>query len=388
MLLLFIFFIIIPTLLLLIYSILIIHYRKLWLQIPMFEYSSIPDGLPFISVVIPVRNEAIHIDSLLQSLQQQNYPASLFEIILINDHSTDATCEQIAPYLNQQVRLLHLKDYLKGTPTNAYKKKAITYGISESKGTLIVTTDADCVFDPKWLQTIGVYSTLNRVEMIVMPVGMKVGMNPFKIFQSLDFLSLQGITGAAAGHKLHSMCNGANLAYTKKGFESVQGFEGIDEIASGDDMLLMQKFREKYPNGIAYLKSSRVVAQTSPEKSLSDFFRQRIRWASKARKYRDKSLFPVLLLVFCLNLSLCMMGIVAYFQSGNELKVYIEMLAIYLLIKTSVELFFLMPVAAFFKTRRHLWWFPFFQPFHIVYTVTAGFFGNIGSYSWKDRKVH
>lgn len=84
------------------------------------------------------------------------------------------------------------------------------------------------------------------------------------------------------------MCNGANLAYTKQAFEAVNGFHGIDGIASGDDMLLMHKIKQAFPAGISYLKSKDVIVQTAPMHSLSDFMNQRIRWASKSDKYNDK----------------------------------------------------------------------------------------------------
>ena len=98
-------------------------------------------------------------------------------------------------------------------------------------------------------------------------------------------MTLQGITGASVYKKFHSMCNGANLAYEKKAFNDAGGFEGIDNIASGDDMLLMHKIQKIYPDRIKYLKSADVVVQTQPQETLKDFMNQRIRWASKADKY-------------------------------------------------------------------------------------------------------
>ena len=134
--------------------------------------------------------------------------------------------------------------------------------IGLAKGNLIVTTDADCIVQPEWLQTIASYYEEFGPVFIAAPV---VYTNPLhgdsffkkllKIFQSLDFITLQGITGASVYKKFHNMCNGANLAYEKKVFNEVGGFEGIDQIASGDDMLLMHKIQKIYPGRIQYLKS-------------------------------------------------------------------------------------------------------------------------------------
>ena len=109
------------------------------------------------------------------------------------------------------------------------------------------------------------------------------------------------------------MCNGANLAYEKKVFYEVNGFEGIDEIASGDDMLLMHKIQKVYPDKIMFLKSPEVIVQTQPAETLKDFMNQRIRWASKADKYTDKKITAVLFLVYLLNAWIFILGISSFF---------------------------------------------------------------------------
>ena len=178
------------------------------------------------------------------------------------------------------------------------------------------------------------------------------------------------------------MCNGANLAYTKNAFNKAGGFSGIDAIASGDDMLLMHKIFKLYPNGIAYLKSKEVIVRTEPAYTITQFFNQRIRWASKADKYDDKRIIAVLILVYFLNVWIFISGVAAFFF--NVSFYFIGLLAA----KTVIELFFLYPVARFFNKQIILWWFPLAQSFHILYTITAGWLGKFGSYQWKERKVN
>ena len=204
----------------------------------------------------------------------------------------------------------------------------------------------------------------------------------FKNFQSLDFMTLQGITGAAVHKKFHSMCNGANLAYEKKVFYEVNGFQGIDEIASGDDMLLMDKIQKLYPDRILFLKSPEVIVQTQAAATLKDFMNQRIRWASKTDKYTDKKIIAVLLLVYLLNAWLFILAICSFFIAK---AFYIFLAAI--AGKIIVELIFLHPVAKFFGKQKLLWWFIPAQPFHVLYTLIAGWLGRFGSYKWKGRKV-
>ena len=225
-----------------------------------------------------------------------------------------------------------------------------------------------------------------------MPVSIHNNKRPIEIFQALDFMTLQGITGAAVHKKVHSMCNGANLAYTRKAFDTVNGFQGIDAIASGDDMLLMHKIAKQFPNGIAYLKSPDVIISTAPVNGIKDFFNQRIRWASKADKYEDKRIFWVLLLVYFFNVVLLfipvfILGAAVLGRMNNQIGCILKSWLILVSLKTFIELIFLYPVAQFFKKEKLLWYFPLAQPFHIVYTVIAGWLGKFGSYRWKERIV-
>lgn len=188
------------------------------------------------------------------------------------------------------------------------------------------------------------------------------------------------------------MCNGANLAYTKKAFEAVGGFSGIDTIASGDDMLLMHKIYRRYPDRVMFLRSKEVIVQTEPVRSVGEFFNQRIRWASKANKYDDKRIFWVLLLVYLVNALLLTLPVISVFNNIQYpiFNVQCSMFGVWLLLlaaKTITELVFLYPVAKFFSKQKLLWLFPLMQPFHIIYTVIAGWLGTFGRYTWKERSV-
>lgn len=345
---------------------------------------------PLISVIIAARNEEKNIATCLKSVSDQLYPPNLFEIILVDDHSTDKTVSIAASLGISNLKILRLEDYVVNKKLNAYKKTAIDAAIVASKGDLVVTTDADCLVKKSWLQTIANFYLLNDPVFIAAPVAYD---NPLKsdsfllqllkIFQILDFLSLQGITGASVNKQFHNMCNGANLAYTRQAFLEVDGFLGIDDIASGDDMLLMHKIQKRFPGKIAFLKSREAIVRTQPAVSLKEFMNQRIRWASKADRYTDSKITLVLLLVYVFNVWILIVAARSIFLSS-----YIYLLLLLILIKTAVELIFLFPVAVFFKKQKLLWWFLPAQPFHIMYTVVAGWLGKFGSYNWKGRKTH
>ena len=387
---------IITIILFVVYCTLLIYYRQSWLQIPQFTPAKNFVPATLISIIIPARNEEKNIEACLNSIINQAYPKNEFEVLVVDDHSTDTTAQLVKDYSAQNVKLITLKDFIADGALTAYKKKAIEIAIQQSAGDLIITTDADSIVPVNWLQTIAGYYEENKPAFIVMPVSFNCTNNFLEIFQALDFMTLQGITGAAVHKKILSMCNGANLAYPKKVFYEVGGFKGIDTIASGDDMLLMHKIYKQYPGKVSYLKSKDVIVHTQPMHTLKDFFNQRIRWASKADKYDDKRIFIVLLLVYLFNLLLLVLPIVAIFKN-TVFNIHIYLfnfifsvfeLWIFLIIgKTIIELLFLLPVARFFNQAKLLWLFPLMQPFHILYTIAAGWLGKFGSYQWKGRNV-
>ena len=376
------------------YALLIVYYCRSWISIPITKTFHNQQALVKITVIIPARNEEANISHCLNSILNQTYTAGPYEVIVVDDFSTDSTATIVKSY-GEKIKLISLKDHV-DSQINSYKKKAIEIAIAQSTGDFIVITDADCIAPTTWLQNIALcFSDKDQTDpvvFIVAPVAFSVENKFIHIFQSLDFMTLQGITGASVYKKIHSMCNGANLAYSKKAFYEVNGFEGIDNIASGDDMLLMHKIFKLYPNGIKFLKSLQAIVSTKPMDTLKAFFYQRIRWASKADKYDDKRIFLVLMLVYFFNVFLLILPLISIFDnfqlSISNVQFSILHLWLALLVaKTIIELLFLYPVAKFFNQQKLLWWFPVAQPFHILYTVIAGWLGKFGSYQWKGRKV-
>lgn len=362
------------------YALLILRYLMAWRKTLPF---SIPEGYEpqtHVSVIIAARNEAEGIGDCLSDILAQDHPRGLFEVIVVDDHSTDGTAAVVEGFSAQGVRLIRLATEGHG---QSGKKAALTTAVHAARGTLILATDADCRMGPHWLRTMAACHDAGDLDFIAAPVRFLDGGGALDTFQRLDFLSLQGITAAAVGAGYHGMCNGANLAYRKSVFEAVGGFDGIDGIASGDDMLLMQKVARRPGARIGYCLSPDAIVDTPPAHGLQPFLRQRIRWASKARFYEERRIFLVLLLIWLANLSLPLLAVAGLLH--NPLLLHTA--GWLLLGKTAVELAFLWPVAGFFGMRRSLAWFPAAQPFHVIYTILAGLLGQLGTYEWKGRRV-
>jgi len=380
---------IVVLLLSLVYVLLMLLYMAGWYLQKRQAAAKDDRAATMVSIIIPARNEAENIVPLLQSVLNNRYPAALVEIIVVDDNSTDETATLAMGILkNSNGRVLALKDYLPAHERiNSYKKKALEIAVSESKGQLIITTDADCIVPENWISSIVSVYERQDAKFIAAPVVFsQSSIHPvasvLMLFQSLDFITMQGITAASARLDLGNMCNGANLAFDKKAFEAVNGYQGIDHIASGDDMLLMYKIRQQYPNGIRYLKSKAAVVQTAAQESWKAFFNQRIRWSSKAGQYQERKMTGILAMIYFFNLCFPILVIAGFFNGF-----FWKLAGIIFLIKIITELLLLIPVAFFFGKQRELWAFPLLQPLHILYIISAGFLGKFGSYQWKDRRV-
>jgi cellulose synthase/poly-beta-1,6-N-acetylglucosamine synthase-like glycosyltransferase len=366
------------------YAVILMAYRFWFGKMRLFQLNQVEALSPAQSstqftVIIPARNEAANIKACVDSIIAQDYPKDAFEIIVIDDFSEDDTAFIVQALSLQfpQVRLLQLKDHCKEGETLAYKKKAIEIAVAEAKGDWILTTDADCIVPKKWLLLYNAYIQQYQPCFVAAPVMFIKTSGVLNQFQVLDFLALQGITAAAVGAGKHSMSNGANLGFEKTAFIAVGGYQGVDHIASGDDMFLMHKMKQTLHKPVGYLFHPDVIVLTAAMDTWKGFIMQRIRWASKARYYDDRSITLVLTLVYLFNLSFVCLALMGSWSS----------LIIALGFKTFFELFFLDPVAKFFKMQPELKYFIFYQPIHIVYNIAAGLFGQLKTYSWKGRKV-
>ena len=366
---------IISGLLLLLYAWLMFYYSNAWNELPSFSKNAVTPSVRF-SVIIPARNEEKNIAALLSTLQKQDYPQNLFEVIVVDDHSTDGTAGTVSQFPG--VRLISLTD----DGINSYKKKAVETGIAAASYEWIVCTDADCLALPTWLSTIAAFIEKENPAFIAAPVLMQNNQSLLQTFQSMDFRVLQGITGASVHRNIYAMCNGANLAYPKNIFTEVGGFSGVDHLASGDDMLLMEKIRKKYPDRIRFLKSADAIVTTTPMESWPAFFQQRIRWASKTFYYKNAKIIAVLSGVYLFNLAFPVLLIAGYWC-----WYYWAAAAGLLVMKTLVELPFYSAVSKFFGLKTNVIEFFVMQPVHIVYTIISGLFSQFGTYKWKGRNV-
>ena len=332
-----------------------------------------------VTVLIAARNEEERIHYTIEDILAQDYPKHLTEVIIVDDHSTDKTADIILSYADRGIKLLQLKE---DKPLNSYKKKAIAEAIKLSSGYLMVATDADCRMGSKWLSSIVGYYEAQDLVMISSPVTYFEERSLFERMQTLEFGYLIGIGAAFIGNDRASTCNGANLAYRKDVFYAVGGFTGIDDLASGDDELLLQKIAEQYPGKIGFLKHREAIVYTHAKHTLHDFLQQRRRWASKSIKYKDKKVTFMTVGIWLFNVSLLLNAALSFYAIY-----FFKLFLLQFALKYVFEFVYLFPIASFFKRIKLMALLILIGPIHIIYFVYVGLMGNTRKYSWKGRIV-
>ena len=356
----------------------IIYLKLGWGKISYFKSAGIQPAT-FVSILIAARNEETKIERTIKDILAQDYPPELFELIIVDDHSTDRTAEIVSSFSASGVKLIKLNESEK---LNSYKKKAITEAINISRGELIITTDADCRMRSSWLKTIVTYYESGDYNLISSPVVYFEEKNIFEELQTLEFLFLIGLGAAAIGNNKASTCNGANLAYRKDIFIKLNGFKGIDDLASGDDELFLHKVASAYPGSIGFCKSREAIVYTHAKENLSEFIQQRKRWASKSTRYKNKGIVFLGVAVWLFNL-LFIINFVLGFGDSDFWSIGLFSLAL----KMIAETIFLYSICSFAQRKKLLVYQPLSTIIHIFYLVFIGVAGNSGKYLWKGRMV-
>ena len=331
------------------------------------------------SIVVPFRNEFENLPVLLHSFSEIDYPTSMFEIILVNDASSDNYNPIIEAFKTKNP---HINCTLinNNNVTNSPKKDALIAAIKISKFNWIVTTDADCKVQKNWLKLFNQTIEDKNASFIAAPVKFKYEATFLHSFQNLNFMSLMGSTIGSFGIKKPILCNGANLCYNKATFFELNGFEGNGAIASGDDIFLLEKILQKCPEKVCYLKANEATVETSSEKNWNLFLNQQLRWASKTTAYNNWFSKFVGLTVFIENLLVITLGFSTLFISE-----YWKYFVIVFISKFVLDFILIYKTAKFLKYKKALNYYAIitlFYPIFIVFIALSSLFKN---YQWKDR---
>ncbi len=328
-----------------------------------------------ISVLIAARNEENNIKKLLQSLYNQTYPKNLFEIVIVNDHSEDKTKVIIEEFIKNNedinIKLLDAKE-------NG-KKAAISQALHNADNEYIIVTDADCILNERWIETIVSFYQETKSKMILAPVLLSPADNLFEKLQVLEHLSLIASTAGSASIGFPVLCNGANMAYEKKAALEVEKQRHDFDIPSGDDMFLLEQFVKNYGHkNVKFLLNKAAIVKTKTCKTLNEFFKQRRRWVSKTKAYTNWKIILTAMIVFCFNLSIISLFISAFF-----IPALWSLYFLYTILKFLTDFPILRNITNFMNCSNLMKWalpLEFLYPFYVIFTVFSSAFIKV---HWK-----
>jgi cellulose synthase/poly-beta-1,6-N-acetylglucosamine synthase-like glycosyltransferase len=335
--------------------------------------------LPKVSVVVAARNEEKNIEQCLLSLLKQTFPTNNYEIIIIDDGSTDKTAF-IVKSISERFSNIRLLSLMFDSDRRIGRKPlAITKGIAQATGEIILTTDADCIAPPQWIE-IMVNHFEKDVAFVAGPVVERDSNTFCAKIEQLEFLGLITTAAGLIGSKRPIICNGANLAYRKSAFVAIDGFG--ENSSSIDDESLMNKIVYRKIGGVVFAPEADAVVTTSSSNTMVTFLRQRIRWANKRGHYEDKSILFTLVCLYLFFVSLLLTMILV-----TQEPQLIQPLALAFGGKVLVDYLTLRSGARLFRKNISLFHFLIAELFHVPYIVIIAAIGQIASMQWKGRTI-
>ncbi len=333
----------------------------------------------FVTVICAVRNESENISNILNDLVNQNYPANLLEIIIVDDHSDDNTYQVTEEWEKKYSKVSLLSSHGEG------KKEAIQHGVRHARGELILFTDGDCRTGENWIRAFVSHYLNHHASLMAGPVILTVDKNTTNLqevfygLQALEFASLiaSGAGSMSIGRPV--MMNGANMGVSRKAMTAVNDLKA-DRSPSGDDMFLLQSIKRMPRHKIHFIKAREALVNTKPAFTLKQFLSQRIRWSSKGRLYRDPDIIITGAVVLFFNMALVGILIAAIFQ-----PVYLFYYILGLLFKFTVDFPLLYFYSDFYDMKANLKYLPMLIPFYPLYVVMVFLLGGIIPFSWKGR---
>lgn len=356
------------------YVFLILHIYEGWQQtndVTIDEHSAISTS---VTIVVPARNESSHIVACIESILACTFSTIDYEILVINDHSTDDTLYKLQQCNHPRLIVIDLPEGIEG------KKNAISYAMKRAKGKYILTTDADSEVGRWWVMS----SIANMLEApadiatsLVVP---RVGETVLSRFQFLDFVATMCITANGYYEQKYFLANGANMCYTKELFEVVGGYEGNESIASGDDLFLLAKAAKQPHFRLSFLKSKAAIVWTKSEDSWSSLVEQRKRWATKSMKVADTTVIKIQSYVFVFSLVIVFSLLIGLFVSGPIFFAGLTALAL----KWTMDYLFLSRLCAYYQQESVMKSFFTVSMLYFVHIIYSGCMALFPSdYIWK-----
>jgi cellulose synthase/poly-beta-1,6-N-acetylglucosamine synthase-like glycosyltransferase len=335
---------------------------------------------PFVTVVLAARNEQDPIKRCVEAILAQDYPAARYEVIVVDDNSTDSTATVVESLAasRKNVRLISAgkgPSFVRGG-----KPASLSNGIAEAKGEIILTTDADCVVPSSWITTMVRYLQPG-VAFVAGPVREAPGRSLLSKLAHLEMLGLVTTAAGLIGARRPIICNGANLGYTKSAFLSAQGYGDNQQWC--DDETLMQRIHERKLGEIVFVMSEKAVVTTSTQYTFGSFWKQRLRWSAKGGHYENVRLLLIVVGLFFFFLLSLLAGLTSIFVEQLRLWFFASFIS-----KIVIDYWTLFVGARLLRDRVTASVFVVAELLHVPYIVLTAGLGQFVSFNWKGRTLN
>ena len=222
-----------------------------------------------ISIVVPFHNVEQYIERCVLALLSQRFPKDSFEIIMVDNNSTDGSAEIVRRY--SQIKLLC------ESKIGAYAAR--NRGVAESRGEIIAFTDSDCSPAPDWLQKIGQALASPRVCIVQ---GRQCAASKSLGLSVLNDYEAEKAAYIFSARRVETYYSHANsMAVRRSVFDRVGPFL---EMKRGADTVFMRRVIEAYSNDAA-LYSPDMCVQHLEVSSIWNMFQKMNIYGKSSRRY-------------------------------------------------------------------------------------------------------
>lgn len=234
---------------------------------------------PFVSVVVAARNEEYTLPNLLSTLQTQDYPPEQWEIVVVDDRSTDHTSAIVAQWQSTEphLRLVRID---RPSSTLGGKQHALAVAIEQCRGEIILMTDADCVVPSTWVRSMAAPFADERVGIVTGMVRLPSRDSLWVHLQRADLAHLLAVEWGAIGLGIPISVIGNNLAIRCSTYNEIGGYAALNPTIVEDCAILQRTIRSRQWRVV--IAGSEATITTEPVTTVRAFLRQRARWSTGA----------------------------------------------------------------------------------------------------------
>lgn len=336
------------------------------------RYDEASDFVPIVSVIVPARNEETTIEQCVRALALSDYPPERFEIIVVNDRSSDKTGEILERLVKEIPNLIVHNATDDRSNTNLQgKPRAVHQGIMRSKGEFVLMTDADCTVPPTWISAIA-HTFQNPRIGLVASYTLAKGKRLFDYLQMYEWLINNTMASAGVGLGQPLGCFGNNLSVRRSVYDALGGYPHIRFSLTEDLALLQAVTGAGYE--VRYICAHATQITTLPCPDIAAFIKQHHRWVNggKALGWRAA--------VFVITSLSMWIGILVSLVTASWLALGVLYCA-----RTLADMALTYPAYKEMRITSHIVWMPLVEPFFLLVELMTPFLGLKSRVEWKGQ---